>query len=556
MHRRHPLIRPSRRVEPRGTRRAPRAPPVRSRGAGRAARGILGEAPAPARIDALLERSDGLPFYVEELVAAIAGRGRPAPIDAPGHPWAATGDPVARVARARRRPPWSAGRLPHERLAAASGMDEDALLGGAQEAIDPDPRPGRRLRRAGLRVPHALLREAAYDELLPAERVRLHARVADTSTGSIPPAADRSLDRRGLRAPRLPRPRPASSAGGLDRALLAFVDAVAYREALAHAERALELWPRVEDAASRAGIDHADCSPSPDGWRRRSTARNARWGSRNKPSPSSISPADRDRAAGRLATSMVRLGSAGRTTQRRRGERAQPGSSSGPTRLKAFGHLHARRGAMVAGPPDETRWAFEEAMAIAAASTIGRCGPTPRHRSRTRMRSSGRASGSSPARPLAEAVPMPTAVRTHARRAGPEHDPDCGRFAVAAGRRARPRPASRYGWDADSDRLAARLVDALLSLVDTARRAWPARDAGAGIHHIDLVATRAGTWRSPRGRLDAAHRVIDGVTPDRAGWSRTRPRTWPSSSWRARTAGSTSSPASGPSSRGTWGRST
>ena len=45
---------------------------------------------------------------------------------------------------------------------------------------------------------------------------------------------------------------------GSVHALRAFVAAAAYREALTHAERALELWPRVDDAAARVGMDHPD----------------------------------------------------------------------------------------------------------------------------------------------------------------------------------------------------------------------------------------------------------------------------------------------------------
>ena len=107
---------------------------------------------------------------------------------------------------------------------------------------------------------HALLREAAYAELLPGERERLHAELADELEA-------RPARRRGRSAPaELAHHRHA--AGELDRALRGLGAAGeeaarvhAHPEALRHFQRALELWERVAPAAAglrpRRGHDAA-----------------------------------------------------------------------------------------------------------------------------------------------------------------------------------------------------------------------------------------------------------------------------------------------------------
>jgi DNA-binding NarL/FixJ family response regulator len=222
--------------------------------------GILGDAPSPALVDALLERSDGLPFYVEELVAGSPDDAARLPStlrDILGLRLATLSPASLALVRAASV---IGGRFPHERLAAIVGRDEEVLISALHEAIDArilvsiDSRDG-----SVYTFRHALLREAAHDDLLPAERARLHARLADHLDESLRalPAPDPSMvgdfALHAYNAHDLPR-----ALEGSVRALRAFIDAVAFREALGHAERALELWPRVDGARERAGIDHAD----------------------------------------------------------------------------------------------------------------------------------------------------------------------------------------------------------------------------------------------------------------------------------------------------------
>lgn len=140
---------------------------------------LLDEPPAPALVDRLLARSDGNPFYVEELILA---RGT----DATALP------PVLRDVLAARVAGLSAGAREILRAAAAAGRKiDDELLASAldlpirqlapalREALD----SGILVRVEGPSGPvsafrHGLLQEVVDAELFPSERVALHAAFA------------------------------------------------------------------------------------------------------------------------------------------------------------------------------------------------------------------------------------------------------------------------------------------------------------------------------------------------------------------------------------------
>ncbi|MFD8782974.1 AAA family ATPase [Kitasatospora sp. NPDC059599] len=93
---------------------------------------------------------------------------------------------------------------------------------------------------------HALLRESVYGGLLPGLRARLHARCAALLERSRGSAAEVAFH--ALAAHDLPL--------ALDASVRAARDAAhrgAFGEVLAHGERALDLWPRVPDAAAVTG---------------------------------------------------------------------------------------------------------------------------------------------------------------------------------------------------------------------------------------------------------------------------------------------------------------
>jgi ATP/maltotriose-dependent transcriptional regulator MalT len=218
--------------------------------------GILGTAPDRQLLALVTDRSEGNPFLVEEITAA-ARSGEPlsevpeslrdmllSRIDA-------LSDPAQQLLRAAS----AAGRSVTDRLlAGVAALDEAVLMTALREVVDrqflvvDDTGTGYAYR-------HALLRHAVYDDLLPGERLRLHSLYAErlsaepglVGEGASPAAA---LALHWYAALDLPRALSASIEAGLQ-------DAAAYApaEAQRHFERALEVWPRVEDAAQRTGTD-------------------------------------------------------------------------------------------------------------------------------------------------------------------------------------------------------------------------------------------------------------------------------------------------------------
>ncbi|GIH21471.1 hypothetical protein Raf01_96430 [Rugosimonospora africana] len=102
---------------------------------------------------------------------------------------------------------------------------------------------------------HALTRDALYDDMLPGERVRLHAAYGaalSTDPGLLGGEGNvaATLAHHWYAALDLPRALSASVQAGW-QAAAAFAPA----EALRHLERALQIWARVPDAIERAGVD-------------------------------------------------------------------------------------------------------------------------------------------------------------------------------------------------------------------------------------------------------------------------------------------------------------
>jgi DNA-binding CsgD family transcriptional regulator len=208
------------------------------------------ELPSRALTDAIVARSEGNPFFAEELIAAASG----------------DSDELPRGLRdllLQRVSGLDAQTQSVLRLAAAAGRDVGyPLLVGATTLAERDVRKS--LRRAvehgvlvadqetgSFRFRHALLAEAVYATILPGEREELHAKVAE------------ELARSGAASPAELAPHWAA-AGRSAEALGASIDAAREAEAVfalaeAHGqlERALALWDAVPDAASLAGLDLA-----------------------------------------------------------------------------------------------------------------------------------------------------------------------------------------------------------------------------------------------------------------------------------------------------------
>jgi DNA-binding CsgD family transcriptional regulator/tetratricopeptide (TPR) repeat protein len=215
---------------------------------------LLGEAPPARLVDDIYARSEGNPFFAEELL--LAGDGGPRVLPPSLQDVLLTRvvgldhrtQQVLRVAAAAG--PGATQPL----LAAVTGIDDQQLLEGLREAVDQQlllPEPG----GDGYVFRHALLAEAVYSELLPGERVRLHTALAGALEAGLeagdPPA---------IRAARLAY--HWSAAGDQPRALTASLAAAAaaeqvyaFAEAQLQLEQVLGLWDRVADAEARAGID-------------------------------------------------------------------------------------------------------------------------------------------------------------------------------------------------------------------------------------------------------------------------------------------------------------
>ncbi|WP_460707725.1 helix-turn-helix transcriptional regulator [Myceligenerans halotolerans] len=208
----------------------------------------------PAALNDLVERSAGVPFYVEELAVFLGS-------ELPGslrdilllRYWR-----LSPQAQALCRVVAAAGpRVWHDVL--------DDVVADAGPAVGDDPDQITReavegsvlvATDVGYEFRHALVQEAVYAELLPGERRRLHAAYARALTTALT-TRTRSVAKLSRIADHWWK------AGVLDNALAAAVvghdaaaGAAAVSTAVSLGERALELWEQVPDAAGVAGRTH------------------------------------------------------------------------------------------------------------------------------------------------------------------------------------------------------------------------------------------------------------------------------------------------------------
>ena len=171
---------------------------------------ILGDDPAPGVTSLIFDRSGGNAYLVEELAGTVSDDGdqRPAAVAAgraaePGG--RAERGRAAAAARRLRRRPHGPGRL----LAAVAGTGQAELYAALREAVENHlllVGPGGR----GYAFRHALTRDAVYEDMLPGERVRLHAAYGEALTRDPRLADDeaRAARRAGLPLVRGARPAP------------------------------------------------------------------------------------------------------------------------------------------------------------------------------------------------------------------------------------------------------------------------------------------------------------------------------------------------------------
>jgi DNA-binding NarL/FixJ family response regulator len=217
--------------------------------------GILGAAADAQLVARLYERSEGNPFFAEELIAASEEADGPLPASLRDvlslriEALPADAHAALRVAAAAGR------RAGHRLIAAVVDLPEPALLEALRAALAQHVL----VQEAdGYAFRHALLQEVAYADLLPGERTALHLALAralsddpslaDATAG----AAAAELAHHWRAAHRLPEALAAHVRAGLEAERV-----YAFAEAGQQLESALELWDQVEDAEERAGLSRA-----------------------------------------------------------------------------------------------------------------------------------------------------------------------------------------------------------------------------------------------------------------------------------------------------------
>jgi predicted ATPase/DNA-binding NarL/FixJ family response regulator len=211
----------------------------------------LSARPLGARaIDQMITRAEGNAYYAEELLAAAS--------DDSHLPTALTDLLLARVERLSaeaqqvlRTAAVTGRRVDDELVRLAAGLDGPVYDAAVREAVAnqllvPDGEHGYSFR-------HALLREAVYADLLPGERTRLHARLAelladDQRLADVPGTAA-ELAHHALASHDIPTAFTASIRAGREAEKLA-----APTEAHRHYDLALSLWERVSDPEQLGGI--------------------------------------------------------------------------------------------------------------------------------------------------------------------------------------------------------------------------------------------------------------------------------------------------------------
>ena len=219
---------------------------------------ILDASPEPELIEELLARSQGNAFFAEELLAASGEDGAHRVPESLRDALTLRVERLSPTARQTVRSAAVAGTIVgHRLLTATAGLGADELAGALREAIENNVLvPDRSGESYGFR--HELLREALYDELLPAERVAKHAKLAQAleddpglAVGSHGAAAQRAVHW--------------SAAHEVAAALAASVQAGieaeqvwSFAEANSHFEHAVELWTVVAIAQRPEGLSLVD----------------------------------------------------------------------------------------------------------------------------------------------------------------------------------------------------------------------------------------------------------------------------------------------------------
>src|SRR5499427_13954 len=205
--------------------------------------------PEAATLETIIRRAEGNAYYAEELLAAsTCGPDLPAGLAdlllARLQRLSPEGQRVVHAAAVAGR------RVEDDLVRLACGLDEREYDEAVREAVAsqllvPDGDQGYAFR-------HALLREAAYADLLPGERTRMHATLAELLADPVRlavPGTAAELAHHSLASHDIPGGFSASVRAGQEAERLA-----APAEAHRHYDQALALWDRVTDPEKLAGM--------------------------------------------------------------------------------------------------------------------------------------------------------------------------------------------------------------------------------------------------------------------------------------------------------------
>jgi ATP/maltotriose-dependent transcriptional regulator MalT len=201
------------------------------------AQSILGRTPDFDLVESVFERSEGVPFFVEELVGCEGAL----------LPETLRDLLLARYERLDEATQYflrvvSAGGLcvEHELVAEVFDRGADQLDAAAREAVVANVLV---VDDSAYTFRHALVREAVHGDLLPGERTRFHARYAEALAAREKPGDITEIAYHWHAANNHAKAFPAKIA-----AMRSAVDAYAYATAAQMGERALEIWDAVDDA--------------------------------------------------------------------------------------------------------------------------------------------------------------------------------------------------------------------------------------------------------------------------------------------------------------------
>lgn len=216
---------------------------------------LLDRPPSNVVIDLVHRRSEGIPYFVEELTRSAA-RGC---VDMPDTLRDALNVRIQTLSDAAqdtlRLAAVAGNRVSHGLLEAVADISADALEENLREAIDAAVLT---MDEGGYSFRHALLREVIHDDLLPGQHARLHARFAAVLEARPELLSGANPELMGTDTAALEIAHHWSAAHDVTKAFSWSIKAAtsgspAHYEALRMYERALELWDRVDDPESIAG---------------------------------------------------------------------------------------------------------------------------------------------------------------------------------------------------------------------------------------------------------------------------------------------------------------